>query len=152
MFFFTATINSWKHLLEPDEIKLIIIDSLNWLHKNNRAPINWFVLMPNHIHLLWHSKEDYSQANIEFTLLSYTAHQFKTYLKNNNLSVLNPYKATQNDREYHFWERRSWSIEVLSLRIAEQKLDYIHENPCKEKWGLAEQPTDYFYSSARFYE
>ena len=88
--------------------------------------------MPNHIHLLWHSMEGYSEANNEFALLSYTAHQFKIYLQNNNSSLLTKYKSTQNDREYHFWERRSRSIEILSLRIAEQKLDYIHENERQE--------------------
>lgn len=33
----------------------------------------------------------------------------------------------------------------------EQKLNYILNNPCTEKWKLAPTPTDYYYSLARFY-
>ncbi len=33
----------------------------------------------------------------------------------------------------------------------EQKLNYMHMNPCKGKWNLANSPADYEHSSARFY-
>jgi len=32
-----------------------------------------------------------------------------------------------------------------------QKLDYIHDNPCKGKWNLSENPVGYLHSSAIFY-
>ncbi len=53
MFFFTATINSWQNLLEEITFKKIILDSLHFMHHEKRAQINGFVIMPNHIHLLW---------------------------------------------------------------------------------------------------
>ena len=67
------------------------------------------------------------------------------------IDLLQEFISTQSDREYHFWERRSRTIDIASRKIAEQKLDYIHQNPLQEKWKLAEQPEDYFYSSAKFY-
>jgi hypothetical protein len=36
--------------------------------------------------------------------------------------------------------------------VIEQKLDYIHNNPCQGKWMLADNPVSYQYSSAAFYE
>ena len=33
----------------------------------------------------------------------------------------------------------------------EQKLDYIHENPCRGRWQLVSQPENYLHSSAQFY-
>jgi hypothetical protein len=33
----------------------------------------------------------------------------------------------------------------------EQKLHYMHINPCKGKRNLANSPSDYEHSSARFY-
>ena len=53
MYFFTATINSWQLLLADDVMKKIVGDSLLWMHQNNRARTHGFVIMPNHIHLLW---------------------------------------------------------------------------------------------------
>ena len=33
-----------------------------------------------------------------------------------------------------------------------QKLNYIHNNPCTQRWKLAEKPYEYLHSLARFYD
>jgi hypothetical protein len=33
-----------------------------------------------------------------------------------------------------------------------QKLKYIHNNPMAEHWNLVQNPYDYKYSSARYYD
>ena len=32
-----------------------------------------------------------------------------------------------------------------------QKIDYMHDNPCRGKWNLVNDVTEYTHSSARFY-
>ncbi|RYF87004.1 MAG: hypothetical protein EOO03_11130 [Chitinophagaceae bacterium] len=32
-----------------------------------------------------------------------------------------------------------------------QKLDYVHDNPCKGKWNLCASPANYLHSSAKFF-
>lgn len=44
------------------------------------------------------------------------------------------------------------AIHLYSPKVAYQKLQYIHANPCTEHWQLAKEPCDYEYSSASFYE
>ena len=79
MEFFTATINSWKPLLADDRAKQIVVDSLQWLSKNGKVHVHGFVIMPNHIHLLWTVlKDDLNSPS--HALLSYTAHQFRRQL------------------------------------------------------------------------
>ncbi len=51
--FFTATIQGWKHLLKDDRYKDVIINSLHFLKENKKIKINAFVIMSNHIHLIW---------------------------------------------------------------------------------------------------
>jgi hypothetical protein len=41
--------------------------------------------------------------------------------------------------------------ECYSDGFIEQKLNYIHENPCRGKWDLVKQPCEYIHSSAKFY-
>ena len=53
IFFFTATINGWRHLLQKDQYKTIILHSLNWLSSTGKLDVFAFVIMPNHIHLIW---------------------------------------------------------------------------------------------------
>ncbi|MFN0276653.1 MAG: transposase [Chitinophagales bacterium] len=151
MHFFTATINNWQKLLQDDKIKILIVQSLEWLYKNERAHTHGFVIMPNHIHLLWSRGNDYEIQKSEQDLLSFTGHEIKKYLTKNNPEQLNNFISTQADRAYHFWERRPRSIEIMSREIAWQKLNYIHNNPVKEKWQLAKLPEEYSYSSAAFY-
>lgn len=151
MYFYTATINSWQNLLSNNDVKKIITDSLSWLSKENRAYIHGFVVMPNHIHLLWTIDNKYNVNQVENTLLKFTGHEFKKYLVAQNSELLGNYISTQNDRSYHFWERRARTIEIKSKDIAIQKLNYIHNNPIQEKWKIVSFPEEYQFSSAKYY-
>ena len=44
-----------------------------------------------------------------------------------------------------------WTLK-FAPKIIFQKLDYIHNNPCRGKWMLADDPNDYRFSSMEFYE
>ena len=149
MIFFTATINSWQNLLENNKIKDLLIDSMSWLVENKKAKINAFVIMPNHIHIIWVSLEN--GYDIAGRFKSFTGSAIKKYLEENNAAMLANYQSTQSDRSYHIWERRSKSIEINTREIASQKVAYIHQNPLQEKWKLVEIEEDYIYSSAAFY-
>lgn len=51
--YFTATIYEWKPLLANDNYKDIIIGSLQFLVNEKRIELNAFVIMNNHIHLIF---------------------------------------------------------------------------------------------------
>ncbi len=148
LYFTTATILEWKHLLRNDVMKDVIIDSLRFIVREKRAIVYDFVLMPNHIHLIWHIPEPYTLAEIQSALLSYTAHQFKKILSASDPLELKKYKVDLADRQYQFWERNPLSISIYRDEVFYQKANYIHWNPCAEKWHLAKQPEGYKYSSA----
>ena len=150
--FFTATILEWKHLLKEDEFKDIIIKSLQFLTNEKSVVIYAFVIMPNHIHLIWQIQDGFKRDKIQLRFLRFTAQQMKFRLLETNKSKLEDYRVNAKDREYQFWERNALSIDLWSERVFMQKLEYIHDNPLQEKWRLAEFPEDYRYSSARFYE
>ena len=58
-------------------------------------------------------------------------------------------KVTSKDRTYQIWKRNSLSIELSSVKVFQQKLNYIHYNPVKA--GLCNLPEAYRYSSAWLY-
>jgi len=151
MQFFTATIVNWKPLLEPDVFKQIIIDSLKYLTTEKRCYVYGFVIMPNHIHLLWNAQGNCDNQKNKESLLRFTAHEFRKKLKADAPDVLELYCSTQHDRQYHFWERRAYAADMYNRQVAEQKLEYMHNNPLQEKWKLAALPEDYRYSSAQYY-
>jgi putative transposase len=150
--FFTATILEWKHLLKEDEFKDIVINSLLFLKKERSIVVYVFVIMPNHIHLLWQIQPGFKSANIQMRFLKFTAQKMKFKLLDAKDSRLSQFLVNAKDRQYQFWERNSLSIDLWTPKVFEQKLDYIHNNPLQDKWQLALYPEDYKYSSAKFYE
>ena len=53
VYFWTSVIKDWKHLLSTDEMKMIIIQSFQWLVQHELVYIYGYVIMNNHIHILW---------------------------------------------------------------------------------------------------
>ena len=107
--FFTATILRWQKLLYDNNLKQIIIDSLQWLVTEKRCSVYAFVPnafgMPNHIHLLWKIADGFERETVQGAFLSFSAHAFKKYLKQNNATLLEEYYVDAKDRNYQFWQR-----------------------------------------------
>ncbi|WP_113664117.1 transposase [Pedobacter nanyangensis] len=148
--FLTATILDWKHLLD-DNFKMLIVNTMEWLTSNGRCVIFGFVIMPNHLHLLWKISDDFERSQVQGALLSYTAHVFKRELSSAGLKALAPYRVDLKDRTFQFWQKDCMVKECWSEWFLEEKLDYIHQNPLQRHWNLAALPEEYYWSSASFY-
>lgn len=149
--FFTATILEWKPLLQDDAFKDIIIKSLLFLTNEKSIVVYGFVIMPNHIHLIWQIQDGYKRDIIQMRFLKFTAQQFKFQLLDTDDDRLSLFLVNAKDRQYQFWERNSLSTDLWSPAVFAQKLDYIHNNPLQQKWQLVNLPEEYKYSSSRFY-
>ena len=146
--FFTATIQKWKHLLKKNKYKNIIVDILKLHVKEGNVTINGFVIMPNHLHIIWQAKTNNDLPKIQNSFIKHTSKEFKKLLAiDNNLQA---YEVNAIDRKYNFWQRDSLNIELFTEAVFQQKLNYIHYNPVKA--NLCNLPEDYHFSSALFYE
>ncbi|HLG38957.1 MAG TPA: transposase, partial [Chitinophagaceae bacterium] len=95
--FFTATIQDWKKLLEPDKYKDIIVNSLRFLVEDKRIKLNAFVIMSNHIHLIWQMQPLIHPQHVQRDFLKYTAQRIKADLQKNHPAVLNHFESDAND-------------------------------------------------------
>ena len=148
--YFTATINQWKHLLKEDSYKDIIINSLHHLTSTNATRLTAFVIMSNHIHLIWQALQGFTPSDIQSSFMRFTANKLKQKLTTEDPIQLEQYKVNKYDRTYQIWKREPLGIELFTPPAFQQKLNYIHENPVRA--GLCKFAEDYRYSSARFYE
>lgn len=151
IYFFTATNLNWLKLLEEDEHKHIIINSLRFLSENGRAKILAFVIMPNHIHLIWQIVAPHKKEDVQRDFLKYTAQQIKFNLVKMDSKLLDDIVVNAKDRIYQLWERNAFWFELDNDTTLLQKLNYIHNNPLQEKWQFAENAENYLFSSAAFY-
>jgi REP element-mobilizing transposase RayT len=151
-YFFTATINKWHQLLNTDERKQIILNSLKFMCEEDRIKLFAFVIMPNHIHLILSIEENETKKSIQHSFLKFTAQFLIKYLIYENLTEeLSKYRSSLNDRIYNIWKRRPKWIHIDNTIILEQKIDYVHNNPLQERWQLVSAPELYKWSSASFY-
>ena len=117
--------------------------------KENKVKLYAFVIMSNHIHLVWQPLYPATKAKLQHHFMTFTAQKIKEDLKNTNLTLLETFKVNAKDRTYQLWKRNALSVELFTPKVLQQKIDYIHANPVKA--GLCMYPEDYHYSSARFY-
>ena len=58
----------------------------------------------------------------------------------------------QRGKLHQVWQGTFEVKECRTEKFVLQKLNYIHANPCAERWKLCERWSDYPHSSAAFYE
>lgn len=147
--FYTATILNWQPLLQQNKYKDIIIESLQFCVKENKVKLYAFVIMSNHIHLIWQPLHPTSKVKLQHSFMTYTAQKIKEDLKICNADLLENFKVDLKDRTYQIWERNALTVDLFTPKVLHQKIAYVHNNPVKG--GLCLNAEDYFYSSARFY-
>ena len=152
VYFWTDTIKDWKNLLADDLYKNIIINCWRELIRRNKITVYGFVIMPNHIHVLWEmiSKNGKEMPHASFN--KYTSHQFLDHLRfMRGTKEIPAYEEKTRERNHRFWQRDPMAIHMDYRSKFEQKLNYIHRNPLQEHWKLVSRPEDYTWSSAKYY-
>lgn len=150
IYFWTATIHKSLPLLHSDAHKQYILDSLAYLSTQQLIDVFAFVIMPNHIHLIWQLKRYNGKELPSASLLKFTAHHFLKELKHSGGHK--QYIVEEANRMHRIWQDDSLAYEINSRGIAKQKLNDIHQNPVSDKWMLVRDARNYHFSSIRFYE
>ncbi|MBS1542512.1 MAG: transposase [Bacteroidetes bacterium] len=147
--FITATCLDWKPILSSDRNKDIIIESMRFLTRSERLLIYAFVLMNNHIHIIWQMLGAHKRSDVQRDFLRFTSQRILEVLKADDDALYDSLIVNAKDRKRQVWKRNALSISLWTPKVFDQKLDYIHDNPVRA--GLCKYPEDYKYSSAGFY-
>jgi REP element-mobilizing transposase RayT len=158
VYFITFTCYQWLPLIEQTNSYEIVY---NWFdHITGRGHyITGYVIMPNHVHaLIGFRRTDQSINTIVGNGKRFMAYEIVKRLEKQNQSELLQQlqqaveiKDRLRNKLHEIWEDSFDWKECTSETFIKQKLDYMHNNPCKGKWDLAVSPSDYPHSSARFY-
>ena len=152
VYFWTNTIKDWKILLKRTHFKIVIIETFQDLVERGLVKIYAFVIMPNHIHVIWEMLKLNGKEMPHASFNKATSHLFVRDLKNSGSPLLNSFKVKSQERQHRIWQRDALAVRMDDIAVVEQKIDYIHLNPLQEKWSLVKYPEDYEWSSANYYE
>jgi REP element-mobilizing transposase RayT len=152
-YYLTYAIVEWLPLLVSQATCTIITDSLAFCHRDKHLRINAYVIMPTHMHLIVFD----AALDLERLLRTladfrkYTGRQLSEYCTRQGpkcfLETLRS-QATA-DRERRLWQPSRHPEALQGERFWQQKLDYLHDNPCRK--GLVRRPDHWRYSSAAWY-
>ena len=136
VYFYTATIKDWHKTIQEHSLEPIIIETFQFLVRQKLIAVYGFVIMPNHIHLIWEMLQMNKKETPVASFMKFTAHQFLEKLRSKDIKTLKPYEVDWINRKHNFWQRDSLALELYTEKVLVQKLHYIHVNPLKEKMEI----------------
>ena len=152
LYFVTASISGWKHLLAEPKYRQIVLDSLVWLQNEKRILLFVFVIMPSHLHLIL-KPENKTIGEVLQDFGSYTAHIILSELRKDGRDELLKFfhHERRDARHQHSIWQDMQAKNIYSIEFLNQKMEYIHSNPVSKDWKLVDDWAEYKYSSACFY-
>lgn len=154
-YFVSFAVVEWLDVFTRNEYKDILIESLSYCQKEKGMEIYAWVIMTNHVHLVFRSVKDIPPGQLLGSFKKYTSKAVvKAIDKNQRESrkklLLEVFKRNgaknSNVKQNQFWRQNNKPIELWSRKVISQKIKYIHNNLVDQ--GLVFRPEDYQYSSA----
>jgi putative transposase len=151
-----ATVN-WIDVFTRDIYFCIITAALDYCRMEKGMELYGYCIMPSHIHLIFRSSlGDPSGLMRDFK--GFTSRKLLKAIEENQQESRKEWMLwmferaglkNSNVKQKQFWQQHNKPIEIWSLKVFEQKLNYIHQNPVEA--GFVTDPIDWKYSSARNY-
>ncbi|QBA20492.1 transposase [Chryseobacterium indologenes] len=147
----------WIDIFTRIEYFDIIIEALNYCRKNKGMIIFGYCIMPSHIHLIFRSEKGQPSELIR-DFKGFTAKKLLKAIEENNQESRKEWllwmfkkagSQNSNIKKYQFWQQNNNPIEIWTLKVFEQKLNYVHQNPVKA--GFVMEPWEWKHSSTRIY-
>jgi REP element-mobilizing transposase RayT len=158
VFFITFTCYQWLSLIEITKGYDLVYKWFDFL-KGRGDYIIGYQIMPNHVHTIIAFINSGTDINkIIGNGKRYMAYGIVKRLKGSNQQYILIKLQTgvnRSDRKrgkiHEVWEDSFDWKDCRSRKMILQKLTYMHNNACRGKWQLAQNPVDYSHSSAKFY-
>jgi putative transposase len=153
VYYITYSVVDWLPVFISGAAYSIVADSLNFCHERKGLRINAYVIMPTHIHAIVFD-HDYNASRLESTLTDFrkfTGRSLSDYCAQHLPACFTDVLrlAAGVDRERRFWQTSRHPVAVETEAFWRQKLDYLHENPCRK--GLVLRASDWRFSSAAYF-
>ena len=157
VYFLTIQVLGWVDIFSRKKCCNIIIASMNYCRTHKHLELHAYVIMSNHIHLIVSSNNECLAETIR-DFKRFTARQILEFIYTNPsesrsqwMKIVFEYYARGYKRGLRrkFWTDHNHAVELISNRMIDSCMEYIHQNPVKA--GIVRAAEDYIYSSASNY-
>ena len=150
----TFTCFNGYELLSKDRTRQWFVEALDRARRKDDLHLWAYVIMPDHAHVLLIPEHDeYQMSEILKTIKQSVSRRAINFLKKKDpdwlerLTVRPPCGRV----EHRFWlAGGGYDRNIVTMKALTSSIYYIHANPVRR--GLVASPTDWEWSSARWYE
>ena len=151
--FLTYSCHQRLRLLSKDRSRQWVVDTIRAARIEMNFAVWAYVIMPEHVHILVYPKSHvYDMGHIMVALKKPVAVAARRHLEETHatdwirrLSVTYPSRTV-----FRFWQPGGgFDHNVFKEHTVSEIIDYIHNNPVRR--GLVNSPTDWKWSSARYW-
>lgn len=156
-YFITITTVGWVDVFTKLSQKMIIIESLKYCQAQKGLSIFAYCLMSNHLHIFCRADGKYTLSEIMRDFKKFTSKKIIETIQSETESrkewMLDYFKKScehlSREQKFKVWQDGYHAEEVFSNKWIKEKINYIHQNPVKQK--IVTEPEHYYFSSARNY-
>jgi putative transposase len=154
LYFVSFAVVYWIDVFTREEYFAILIDSLDYCRINKGMELYAWCIMPSHVHLIFRAIEN-NPSTLLKELKTYTSKQLQKAIAEHNQESRKEWMLwlmeraglkNSNVKHRQFWQQHNKPIELWSVAVIDQKIDYIHNNPVEA--GFVSEPEHWKYSSA----
>jgi len=141
-------------LLSKDRTRHWLVEAIDRTRQRHNFDLWAWVIMPEHAHLLIRPREhEYDIARIFKSIKQPVAQTATAWLRRNNVQWLDRLRIIRPTGrvEHRFWQQGGgYDRNIINAEYARASIEYMHANPVRR--GLVNSPSDWPWSSARWYE
>jgi REP element-mobilizing transposase RayT len=157
-YFVSFAVVNWIDVFANEEYIEILLESLRFSQQKKGMEIYAWVVMTNHVHLVFRSIQGIKPEQLLGDFKRFTSRKIVQTIKDSSDESQKDWllkqfheaaQQTSNVKHHQFWRHDNHPIELWSNGVIAEKINYIHNNPVKA--GIVENPEDYKWSSAKDY-
>ena len=147
-YFITSTIIEWIPVFTSKVYFDIIISSIRYCQENYGLAVYAYVILDNHFHMVCQAIE---LSKVMQACKRHTARKIIQQLEIDGkiwiLNLMSYYKKRhKTGSEHQLWQEGFHPQQILSDKMLNQKVEYLHHNPVRR--GIVSEPEHWVYSSA----
>jgi putative transposase len=146
--FITTSCYQRHALLGSPQNRDLFLQVLEQVRMRHQFVVVGYVVMPEHVHLLFSEPERGNPSLVMAALKQTFARRMLRELRSSGDPRQGTVASTSLEKG-HIWQRRFYDFVVFTEKKRIEKLRYMHRNPVKR--GLVLEPQDWAWSSFRHY-
>ena len=155
--FVTLTVVDWIDIFTRENHKMAIVDSLRFCQKEKGLELYAWCLMPSHLHMIVGAEDEVKLSDILRDFKKFTSKEVVRLVREEPESrrewLLDKFeyagRYNPKIKNYKFWQDGSHPVVLYTFQFTQQKIEYIHNNPVKER--VVAESHEYLFSSAKNY-